>query len=480
MSLTFESLRRAVLPAGSTAPERSDRDGATALRTRIVSIDLVRGLVMVLMALDHTRDFFAAGAFNPREVTEPALFLTRWITHFCAPTFIFLAGISAYLYGAQGRSTGAVSRFLLTRGAWLVLIEFTVVRLGWTFSLRFNHLVMQVIFAIGVSMMALAALVYLPRWAIAAAGIAMIAGHNLLDAIKAEQLGLAAPIWNVLHQPGLLTLSPDLTLFVLYPLIPWIGVMAAGYALGPVFGLDRAVRRRWLVALGAAVTAGFVILRASNLYGDGAPWTAHDGVVATVLSFINCEKYPPSLLYLTMTIGPALLLLAAFENARGRLADCIVIFGSVPLFYYVAHLFLLHALAVAFAWTMVGDTAWLFGSLAAGKPAGRPRTGRRLCGVGGGGCRALSALPRLRGDQAARPRMVVELSLEHDPEKACPGLDPGWTPVFGKDHAPVLMTNKPGAPLSASPGLPGGDMATLPRRRAADLAADRAAGRRRW
>jgi uncharacterized membrane protein len=370
MSLTFESLRRVVLPAGGMAPERSDQDGATALRTRIVSIDLVRGLVMVLMALDHTRDFFAAGAFNPREVTEPALFLTRWITHFCAPTFIFLAGISAYLYAAQGRSTGAVSRFLLTRGAWLVLIEFTIVRLGWTFSLRFNPLVMQVIFAIGVSMMALAALVYLPRWAIAATGIVMIAGHNLLDAIKAEQLGPAAPIWNVLHQPGLLTLSPDLTLFVLYPLVPWIGVMAAGYALGPIFGLDRATRRRWLVALGAAVTAGFVLLRASNLYGDGAPWTAHDGVVATVLSFINCEKYPPSLLYLAMTIGPALLLLAAFENARGRLADCIAIFGSVPLFYYVAHLFLLHALAVAFAWATIGHTAWLFGSLAAGKPAG--------------------------------------------------------------------------------------------------------------
>jgi len=199
MSLTFESLRRAIASAADRAPERSGISGATALRTRIVSIDLVRGLVMVLMALDHTRDFFAPGAFNPRDVAEPALFLTRWITHFCAPTFIFLAGISAYLYAAQGRSTGAVSRFLLTRGAWLVLIEFTVVRLGWTFSLRFNHLVIQVIFAIGVSMIALAALVYLPRWAIAAVGLAMIAGHNLLDAIKAEQLGLAAPIWNVLH-----------------------------------------------------------------------------------------------------------------------------------------------------------------------------------------------------------------------------------------------------------------------------------------
>src|SRR5512133_2418319 len=182
MSVAFELWRRTAAQASSTALERAGPDGATAaIRARIVSIDLMRGVVMLLMALDHTRDFFAVGGFNPRDVAEPALFLTRWITHFCAPMFILLAGISAYLYGAQGRSTGAVSRFLLTRGFWLVLIEFTVVRVGWTFSLQFDHLVLQVIFAIGVSMMALAVLVYLPRWAIAAVGIAMIAGHNLLD-----------------------------------------------------------------------------------------------------------------------------------------------------------------------------------------------------------------------------------------------------------------------------------------------------------
>src|SRR5215813_13502580 len=261
MTIVFDAPERTALP--HTLPPGASATGtAVHARSRLNSIDTLRGLVMIVMALDHTRDFFAGGGFNPRDVAEPALFLTRWITHFCAPTFILLAGISAYLYAAQGRSTGAVSRFLLTRGAWLVLIEFTVVRLGWTFSVRFNHLVLQVIFAIGVSMMALAALVPLPRWAIAAVGLAMIAGHNLFDAIKAEQLGLAAPIWNVLHQPGMLTLSPDLTLFVLYPLVAWIGVMAAGYALGPVFGLDRAARRRWLVALGTAVIASFVILRA--------------------------------------------------------------------------------------------------------------------------------------------------------------------------------------------------------------------------
>jgi uncharacterized membrane protein len=324
----------------------------------------------VLMALDHTRDFFAAGGFNPRDVAEPALFLTRWFTHFCAPIFIFLAGISAFLYGAQGRSTAEVSRYLFMRGLWLILIEFTVVRLGWSFSLNLNVFVMQVIFAIGVSMIALAALVHLPRWAIATIGIAMIASHNMLDGIKAAQFGAAAPLWQMLHEPGMLRLASGIKPFVLYPLVPWIGVMAAGYALGPVFQLDSRTRIRRLLWLGVAVTAGFIVLRATNLYGDPAPWTVHETWLATVLSFINCEKYPPSLLYLAMTLGPGLMLLAAFEGVRGRLADFITTFGRVPFFYYIAHLFLIHALAIAFAWATIGDVGWLFSSGFAGKPPG--------------------------------------------------------------------------------------------------------------
>src|SRR5262245_61833368 len=199
MSLTFESLRRAVLPAAARAPEKSGTGRDAAIRTRIVSIDLLRGTVMVLMALDHTRHFFAARGFHPPAVAEPALFLTRWITHFCAPTFIFLAGISAYLYGAQGRSADAVSRFLLTRGVWLVLIEFTIVRLGWTFSLRFNHLVLQVIFAIGAAMIAFAVLVHLPRWAIAAAGIGVVA--TMLSFINCEKSAVTALSGDD-HRPG--------------------------------------------------------------------------------------------------------------------------------------------------------------------------------------------------------------------------------------------------------------------------------------
>lgn len=358
------------------APEKRVSAGAIAAsavsrhKPRLASVDLLRGLVMIVMALDHARDFFAAGGFNPRDVADPALFLTRWITHFCAPIFVFLAGISVFLYGAQGRTAGAVSRYLLTRGLWLVLIELTVVRLAWTFHLNVAFFGLQVIFAIGASMIVLAALVHLPRSAIAAVGLAMIVGHNTLDGIKPEAFGAWAPLWSLLHQPGMVDPGAPIKLYVLYPLIPWIGVMAAGYALGPVFLREPASRRRWLCGLGAAAMAGFVLLRASNLYGDPAPWVAHDSLLATVLSFINCEKYPPSLLYVAMTLGPALLLLAAFDGVRGRVAEAITTFGRVPFFYYVVHLYLIHALAVLFAWLTIGDGTWLFRPFPAGRPAG--------------------------------------------------------------------------------------------------------------
>jgi uncharacterized membrane protein len=369
MNFALEALQRPTFPSPETIAEKRQTSQAKASgRARLNSIDLLRGLVMVVMALDHTRDFFAASGFNPRDVSDPALFLTRWITHFCAPTFIFLAGISAFLYGTH-RTTGEVSRYLFTRGCWLVLIEFTVVRLGWTFSFHFDHLVVQVIFAIGASMIALAALVYLPRWTIATVGVVMIAGHNVFDTVKAEQFGAAAPIWNLLHQPALLDLGPGFKLFVLYPLVPWIGVMVAGYALGPLFTLDRSVRVQRLLVLGTAITIGFVVLRATNLYGDPAPWAAQNGTLATALSFVNCEKYPPSLLYLAMTLGPALLLLAAFDGVRGLFADWITTFGRVPFFYYIAHIFLIHALAILFAWATIGDASWLFGSVPPHKPA---------------------------------------------------------------------------------------------------------------
>jgi uncharacterized membrane protein len=322
------------------------RNGLVGTRPRLNAVDLLRGLVMALMALDHTRDIFAGSDWNPRDVTDPALFLTRWITHFCAPTFIFLAGLAAYLYGARGRSISEVSRFLVTRGLFLILLEFTVIRVGWTFSFGFDQLVAGVIWVIGASMIALAALVYLPRPAIAIVAVAIIAGHNLLDGIRADDLGSARWVWYFLHQPGLLRLGNGTSIFVLYPLLPWIGVMAAGYALGPVMQLDPEVRGRCLLRLGAAITAGFFLLRATNLYGDPAPWTMQETWSATLLSLLNCEKYPPSLLFLMMTLGPALLLLAAFENVRGRVAQWLTTFGRVPFFFYVTHLYLIHGLAV--------------------------------------------------------------------------------------------------------------------------------------
>ena len=325
--------------------------------TRIVSIDILRGLVIVLMALDHTRDFFGAGGFNPRDVTEPALFLTRWVTHLCAPTFIFLSGLSAFLYG-RGRSIAETSRFLLTRGLWLILLEFTIVRVAWSFDLALDDtLVGGVIWVIGASMVALAALVWLPRWALLALGLAMIGGHNLFDGLDPGGLGAAAPLWHVLHDPGAIRLTEGLRLYILYPLIPWIGVMAVGYALGPVMQLGADERRRVLLKLGAAITIGFVLLRATNLYGDPAAWSLQQTWLATLLSFLNCEKYPPSLLFLMMTLGPALTLLGAFEHARGALARVLALFGQVPFFFYVVHIYLLHALAVAAGFAMTGTLA---------------------------------------------------------------------------------------------------------------------------
>lgn len=340
----------------------------TAVRSRIDSIDLLRGLVMVLMALDHTRDFFSGGGFNPRDVHAPALFLTRWVTHFCAPVFVFLAGVSAFLYGRRGRTTGEVSRYLLTRGLWLVLLELTLVHFAWNFTVMPHRLVFQVIWVLGAAMIVLSGLVFLPRWAIAAFGLTLIAGHNLLDGINAEQFGPAGWIWNFLHQPARLYPTPEVTVVVLYPLIPWIGVMAAGYALAPVMQLNPPRRRQTLLATGAVITLGFVALRALNLYGDPAPWAIQDGVIATVLSFINNEKYPPSLFYLAMTLGPALLALAAFETAKGKMSGILVTFGCVPLAYYVAHLLLIHSAAVIVALATYGDASWLFGTPQAKPP----------------------------------------------------------------------------------------------------------------
>jgi uncharacterized membrane protein len=339
--------------APRSLPRLQDQAGEAA---RIMSIDVLRGLVMALMALDHTRDFFGGGGFNPRDVAEPALFLTRWITHFCAPTFVFLAGLSAFLYG-RDRRTGEVSRFLLTRGIWLMLIDLTLIKFGWRFDFDFLRLGAGVIFVIGASMMALAALIWLPRWALAAVALIMIGAHNLLDGVRAETFGQAAWVWHLLHERGQMSFGEHVDVYVLYPLIPWVGVMAAGYALGPLMQREPDIRQRILLALGAAITLGFVLVRASNLYGDPAPWAVQENWLSTVLSFLNCEKYPPSLLFLMMTLGPALILLSLFERARGALAQVLATYGQVPFFFYVVHIYLIHALAVGAGLALTGTFA---------------------------------------------------------------------------------------------------------------------------
>ena len=330
----------------------------TRVRARLDSIDLLRGLVMVIMALDHVRDFFTNVAYDPLDLsqTSPALFLTRWITHFCAPTFVFLAGASAYFVGKR-RDRAGLSRFLLTRGVWLVFLELTVIYWVWTSDLTFHDgFFLQVFWAIGMSMIVLSQLVRLPVAAVGAFGIAMIVGHNAFDGVTPESFGAAAPLWHLLHVPG--RVGPG---FCLYPLIPWIGVMAAGYAFGSVYDLPAQRRRRVLVMLGLGAIALFVLLRSGNFYGDAQDWSTQRDGIYSFLSFVNVVKYPPSLLYLCATLGPGMLLLVAFEHARGAIAQIFVTIGRVPLFFYVLHVALAHWLAGILFYVKAGNAQLLTG-----------------------------------------------------------------------------------------------------------------------
>jgi uncharacterized membrane protein len=313
-----------------TAPSAAPPVAASApSRARLQSIDLVRGAVMVVMVLDHTRDFVhnVAFAFDPTDLTRTTtlLFLTRWITHFCAPAFVFLAGVAAYLQRARGATTAELSRFLFTRGLWLVVLEFTAVRVGTWFNFDYAFVgVMQVIWAIGVSMIVLAGLVHLPFAAIAVFGVGIIALHNLLDGIHVQGWqgpgtpvpSAAARLWMILHQGNEffpLFTWPGPVVMLIYPLVPWIGVMAAGYTFGRIYDLDSGRRRRLFVRSGLGLLAAFVVIRASNVYGDPAPWSVQPSAVFTMLSFVNTTKYPPSLLFLLMTLGPMMLALAWLE-----------------------------------------------------------------------------------------------------------------------------------------------------------------------
>jgi len=320
---------------------------------------------MMLMAIDHIRDYIARSAqqFLPTDLTRttPAIFFTRWITHFCAPVFMLTAGLGAFFWMSRGHhSKGNLSRLLISRGIWLIVLEVTVLRLIFFSQISFtaSPVILIILWAIGLSMIALAGLIYLPMRLIAALSIAIIALHNLLDHVSAERFGRAAWLWDILHQQNVFAVH-GVNFVTGYPVLPWIGVMAAGYCLGPVFEWDANRRRRFLMRLGLALTAAFVVLRTINLYGDPARWTHQPSALLTVLSFLNTVKYPPSLDFLLMTLGPAIFVMAWLEKFHFHFTNPLIVFGRVPFFYYGAHLLLAHLIAIGMNFARYGAKPFL-------------------------------------------------------------------------------------------------------------------------
>jgi len=321
-------------------------------KKRIESIDLLRGIVMIIMALDHVRMYFGYGTWYSEptnlSTTTPLLFFTRWITHFCAPVFVFLSGTSAFLYGLNKRKTSQVAWYLFTRGVWLILVELTIVNFAWAFDITFSFRILQVIWAIGVSMIALSILALLPIKMIFAIGIVLVFGHNLLDPITAQGKTALDFIWYTLHQPRFVVMDTNTMINFVYPVLPWIGLMALGYGFGKFytgeFSADN--RKRWLLQIGAGAVLLFLVLRGFNLYGEPNPWASQNSSMFTIMSFLNTSKYPPSLHFLLMTMGPALMFLSLSEKIRSRITIPVVVFGSAPLFFYIIHLYFIHALAM--------------------------------------------------------------------------------------------------------------------------------------
>ena len=329
---------------------------------RIEAVDVVRGLIIALMALDHVRDFFGDQSAQPTDLasTTVALFFTRWVTHICAPTFFLLSGVSARL--TLGRmSKPALSRFLLSRGAWLIFLELVVMRFALQFNVDYQVTIITVLWGLGWAMMGLAGLIWLPSWLIAGFGVILVAGHNALGGIDSSSFG-ERPLWSFLHAPGILFSNGHSVVVVSYVLIPWVGVTALGYVLGQIYQFNAARRRRLLLGIGLSLTMGFVVLRWLDVYGDPVPWTTQRSVLWTIISFLNTSKYPPSLLFLLMTLGPTLLLLSVFENGVPRLLRPALILGKVPLFFYVLHFYLIHLLATAASYLRYGEVANTFRS----------------------------------------------------------------------------------------------------------------------
>ncbi len=337
-----------------------DGRAAGPTRDRVASLDLLRGLAVVLMAVDHTRDYVHAAAMNfpPEDLaqTTAPIFLTRWITHFCAPAFMFAAGLGAALRLDRLPSKRHLSTYLVTRGLWLILLEVTVVRLGFFFGMDAPLLFLLVFWALGLSMIGLAGLIYLSPLVLLALSAALIALHNLADGAMAPFGADAQWLWRVLHQPGVLV-PGDPTVIVAYPLVPWIAVMGLGYCCGPILKSAPDRRRRMWLSIGAIACVAFVAMRAANVYGDPRPWAPQPTTIFTLLSFLNTTKYPPSLLFLLMTLGPACLLLGMADRARPAATHPLLVFGRAPLFFFVAHVPLIHAIARAMTWARYGGGA---------------------------------------------------------------------------------------------------------------------------
>jgi uncharacterized membrane protein len=333
-------------------------EAVTVKHARLESVDVVRGVIMIIMALDHTRDFFGQpGSPTNLATASVALFFTRWITNFCAPVFFLLTGTGAWL-SLRKRSKSQLSRFLFTRGLWLIFLDLVLFRcLAVQFNFDYHTTIITVLWALGWSMIVLSALVHLPPSVVTAFGVVMIATHNLLDPIRS-----ANPLWSILHSPNVILATPGHIVFLAYPLVPWVGVTAAGYGLGQIYAWEPAHRRAFLLRLGLALTLGFVILRAINIYGDPSRWATQHTAVYTALSFLNTTKYPPSLLFLLMTLGPALLLLWAVDAHTPRLLRPALIIGKVPMFYYLLHFALIHLLAVILCYARYGHIYWMFES----------------------------------------------------------------------------------------------------------------------
>jgi len=337
-----------------TLTKKIPQQSAPLIRNRVSSIDFLRGLVMVIMALDHVRDFFhnqaVTGSPTDMATTTPFLFFTRWITHFCAPTFVFLSGASAFLAGRR-KSKKQLSLFLIKRGVWLVFVEFFIISLALSFDPLYHLFFLQVIWAIGVSMIILGLLVWLPLEIILLLGLIIVFGHNILDKPEALRQGHVGVFWDILHRSNFspYTITPGHTLIFVYAIGPWAGVMMLGYCFGRLFTADVSAssRQKALWIIGGSAVLFFVIMRYLNVYGEPSPWQVQRNSTITILSFLNTTKYPPSLMYLTMTLGPSIIFLALAEKARNRISHIFITYGRVPFFYYVIHFFIIHIICVA-------------------------------------------------------------------------------------------------------------------------------------